>query len=43
MQDGTVITEQADSFSRFADLVLGFRADPDVARLTWAVEGKETL
>jgi hypothetical protein len=37
MQDGTIIRDEATRFEDFTALVLGFRRDPDVARLTWTV------
>ncbi len=38
MQDGTAIVETAADFGAFVDLVLSFRRDSDVARLTWRLE-----
>ena len=37
MLDGTIIRDEARNFETFTGLVLGFRRDPDVARLTWTV------
>jgi hypothetical protein len=37
MEDGTIIRDEARTFEDFTALALGFRRDPDVARLTWTV------
>jgi hypothetical protein len=37
MADGTIIRDEARTFEDFTALALGFRRDPDVARLTWTV------
>lgn len=40
MIDGTCLVEHVTAFEAFTALVLGYRRDPEVVRLTWHANGR---